>query len=408
MGWTPQVFLPVERSVQSKSLVGLFALCAVASITYMGMELLFLHRHAEFKPARAFVNSWNVVRRDPFSDRPVDPEGYVATTGLPQHSHCGNASFDWALSPAEMAVVGAFNMQNVKCRFFDDSVIVRSGSTNEVAVATNVFRTAVLANGTRFFDNAFTTQVDDVRVNFQYLLRGEEMNTADVQMPLTIVYDALGQEWQRSSTERPFITLSVRDVLALAGFAWDTPQPQSLGTPRDLRIRGKGAEVAVRLRIGNWHRWELGSELRTDVTLQLMGSNWGPLDYVNVPDWLPDEEVATVTYTRYGLRLIFIVEGELGHFSTYRFVLHMLSLVVLFGVAKNVTQAGAYLQVICDSTSSSYWLGSPNEEGDAPDDDKAAAEDPVREDPPAQPRRSSNQEAWSAVTPSDDAPSSVA
>jgi hypothetical protein len=301
--------VPLQRALPSRRLTALFYTLTFLSVIYMGLELGFFHRYAEFLPAKTFINIWTVSKREPMS------------AVLPPH--CNNATNDWLLTAEQMKFVGPFRHQNTSCKWFYDAETVVVGA-NTVSVMSVAYTRDV--NGTR--EPFFTTQIaDEVIVNYQHQVRNAN-GVGTSTNPPTKVFDWKGDVVFDNTVPgvNPFVSFTPPQIMKWAGIheGWMHTQPQFPGLP-PLRMRNSGAEVAATLTYSNMRPWEFGQSLKCEIRFQHFNGNWGNIGSLYSRG---------LSLERFGLRVQFAVDGELGDFSVYRTVMHLINSFVLLTVGQ--------------------------------------------------------------------------
>lgn len=309
-----------SASLRDWRIASLYYLLLLGAVAYMVVELSFLHRYAEFAPARAFPNVWTASMRDAATAR----DG-------PRPSYCSNASYNWVLTPAEMRLVGPFSMVNVSCEWRDDGEVVIVGE-NVFGIATNVRITdSANASNSGF---RLVEQVDAVSFNIQTRLYvGEDSRKST--LPAIYFHDAhgaldFGTGFARTTQTTPggFISLPVPDILRLAGTSLEKlAQRESFGGFElpPLRQRMSGIDLALVLEFSNRRPWELGSSYQIDAHFEHQENNWGLMGSV---------KSGAQSIERYGIRVTLVLRGTIGTANPYRVIVHLTNSVVLLQVVR--------------------------------------------------------------------------
>lgn len=294
-------------TVRSWRIAGLYYMLVLGAGTYILLELIFFHRYAEMTPSTSFVNLWHVSTRSSQRDHA-------------NYSYCNNATFDWPLTPEQMAIVGPFRLINTSCSYFTDAEVIVVGH-NVIGISTSMFR--VYPNGSTEFN--FVTQLEDIAIKFQHTILMPD--GTEIRNPPTEIVDSRGiVVVNEEATANQHITLTVNDILRIIGSQLDVPNPQLPNFPV-IRYRSTGMMIAVRMKYFNVEPWVAGKRPRCRVSMKLTEGSWGNVGSLARND---------LSLNRFGVQLIFLIEGEMAVTTPYRIVFHFISGFVLIELARNV------------------------------------------------------------------------
>ena len=306
-------FVPVAHVRDWRFAVTFYGLLVLAFLYSVG-SMFFFHQYCFYSPATALTTPWFRSFRNPSN---------IPATNFP--FFCNNASYDYVLTAAQKAQIGAYEFKNGSCLWLDDAVVT-SVSSSSLAIATSLLKLVVdPTNASNMsYETYFSTDHSSLVANFQH----------SVNMPIgppglnppTILYDSKGNAYKSFGHpgEQPFVSISWDDIFKITGVSLDEWNPQPAFLP-PIRYRNTGMLIAVNLEYSNAFNWQVPLELRCKMTLELQPGSWGQIGWCT-----PGDEA----YTRQGVLLNFVVQGQLAAFSFTSLVTHLISSYVLIGLCR--------------------------------------------------------------------------
>ena len=307
-------FVPVAHVRDWRFAVTFYGLLVLAFLYSVG-SMFFFHQYCFYSPATALTCSWFLSTRNP------------SNNGSSTHSFfCNNASYDFTPPPEEILMSGNFTFSNSSCVWLNDAVVTTM-SADGMSITTSTMTQPNMSGRSGntysgFSSSHFMVDLDSLVANFQH----------SVNMPIgppilnppTILYDSKGNVYKSFGHpgEQPFVSLTLRDVLRIVDVSLEEWNPVA-GVP--IRYRNTGLLVAVNLEYSNAFNWQVPLELRCKMTLELQPGSWGQIGWCT-----PGDEA----YTRQGVLLNFVVQGQLAAFSFTSLVTHLISSYVLIGLCR--------------------------------------------------------------------------
>lgn len=308
-------FVPVAYIRDYRFALVFHALLTLAFVYSIG-SIFWLHQDLAYTPAIALTTTWFRSFRSP-SNVPAPPY------------FCNNATYNFVLTPEQLALTGAFAFENVSCRWFSDAVMTYM-SGDQAAIATALIEQTInMASGNITYVQNFATDFDSLLYNFQHSVNLPD-GTPVLNVPTTLL-DSAGNVYRTfgfpdSASTYPALTFD--DIFAVLGVTLDEFNPGAadakLGFP-PIRYRNTGMLIAVQLEYANAVTWQYGLSLRCTMKLNLQVGSWGNVGWMTAGD---DKLV------RLGVVLRYMSSGLLGQFSFTTLVTHLISSYVLIGVCR--------------------------------------------------------------------------